>query len=281
VDDHALLEAARGGDRAALEAFIERHQSRVLRFGLKMCRDSEDARDVAQETLLAAARGIARFREASSPSTWLYTIARSFCIKKRRRSKFAPAALVPLEGEDHEAALEVPDPGRGPEQALDDRRLAAALDAVISALDPKYREILLLRDVEGLAASEVAEVTGLGVEAVKSRLHRARVQVRERLAPLLGRVPAQGSGCPDILRLFSRHLEDEIDPATCAEMERHLASCPRCAAACDSLKRVLSVCRTSPAPAVPEALQDSVRAGIRAFLARSHSLPRGRSRSSS
>jgi RNA polymerase sigma-70 factor (ECF subfamily) len=280
VDDHALLEAARSGDRAALEAFIERHQSRVLRFGLKMCRDAEDARDVAQETLLAAARSVARFREASSPSTWLYTIARSFCIKKRRRSKFAPAAVVPLDGEGREAALDVPDPRRDPEQELDDRRIAAALDAAIGGLDPKYREILVLRDVEGLTAAEVAEVTGLGVEAVKSRLHRARVQVRERLAPLLGRIPAPASTCPDVLGLFSRHLEDEIDPGTCAEMERHLAACPRCEAACDSLKRVLSLCRRSAVPDVPSDLQESVRAGIRALLADTPSSRSGTSTSS-
>jgi RNA polymerase sigma-70 factor, ECF subfamily len=266
VDDHTLLAAARGGDRAALEAFIEQQQGRVLRFGLKMCHDPEDARDVAQDTLLAAARGIAHFREASSPSTWLYTIARSFCIKKRRRSKFAPASLVSLDGEGRKAAVGVRDLRRNPEQELDDRRLAAALDAAISALDPKYREILILRDVEGLAATEVAEATGLRVEAVKSRLHRARLRVRDRLAPLLGRVPAPVPPCPDILDLFSRHLEDELDPATCADMERHLAACPRCAAACDSLRRVLSVCRSSPVPEVPPDLQESVRAGIRAFL---------------
>jgi RNA polymerase sigma-70 factor (ECF subfamily) len=268
VDDHALLEAARGGDRAALETFIERHQARVLHFGLKMCRDSEDARDVAQDTLLAAARGIASFREASSPSTWLYTIARSFCIKKRRRGRFAPAAVVSLDGEGQEAAADVPDPRRGPDQDFENRRLAAALDAAISALDPKYREILILRDVEGLAAPEVAEVTGLGVEAVKSRLHRARLQVRERLAPLLGRTPAPAPTCPDILGLFSRHLEGEIDPGTCAQMEKHLAACPRCEAACDSLKRMLTLCRSSVVPEVPSDLQESVRDGIRAFLSR-------------
>jgi RNA polymerase sigma-70 factor (ECF subfamily) len=221
---------------------------------------------VAQETLLAAARGVSRFREASSPSTWLYTIARSFCIKKRRVSKFAPAAVLPLDGESRMAAESVPHPGRDPEQELRDRQLGAALDAAISGLDPKYREILVLRDVEGLTAAEVAEVTGLGVEAVKSRLHRARIRVRERLAPLLGRVPEPDGRCPDVLSLFSRHLEDEIEPATCAEMERHIAACPRCASACDSLKRMLSACRGSSAPAVPSDLQQSVRAGIRAFL---------------
>ncbi len=266
MDDGELIEAARRGDRDALEAFLEKHQDRVLRFGMRMCRDPEDARDITQETLLAAARTIGGFREASSPSTWLYTIARSFCIKKRRKSKFAPPSLVSLEGEALRAAAELPDQRPRPEEDLDRRRLARALDDAIAELDPKYREILVLRDAEGLSASDVAEVTRLSVEAVKSRLHRARLQVRQRLAPLLGRLPEAGPSCPDILHLFSQHLEGEIDADRCAEMERHIASCRRCEAACDSLKRVLSLCRESVRSEVPSDLQRSVRAGIRAFL---------------
>jgi RNA polymerase sigma-70 factor (ECF subfamily) len=268
MDDRALLDAARAGDRDALEAFVERHQSRVLRFGLKMCRNPEDAQDVAQDTLLAAARTLSGFREASSPATWLYAIARSFCIKKRRRSKFAPSAVVSLDEPDREAVERIPDGGRSPEQELEQRRLGEALDAAIAALEPKYREILLLRDVEGLAAAEVAEVTGLSVEAVKSRLHRARAQVRGRLAPLLGKAAPPGPSCPDIFGLFSRHLEGEIDAGACAEMERHLAGCPRCDATCNSLKRVLALCREAPVPEVPSGVRASVRTGIRAFLGR-------------
>jgi RNA polymerase sigma-70 factor (ECF subfamily) len=266
VDDGELLDAARGGDRAALEAFLERHQGRVLRFGLRMCRDPEDARDVAQDTLLAAARTITAFRGASSPSTWLYSIARSFCIKKRRRSKFAPASVLSLEGEAMAAAAELPDGRPRPEQQVHEARLADAVERAIARLEPKYREILVLRDAEGLSAREVAEVTKLSVEAVKSRLHRARREMRELLAPLLGRLPEGRPDCPDILRLFSRHLEGEIDAARCAEMERHLAACGRCQAACDSLRRVLALCRTGAGVEVPAGLQQSVRAGIRAFL---------------
>src|SRR5215470_15526196 len=87
--DDELLAAARAGDAAALEELLERHQAQVYRFGMKMCRDPEDAKDVLQDTLLAMARNVRDFRGASSLSTWLYTIARSFCIKKRRRSKLA------------------------------------------------------------------------------------------------------------------------------------------------------------------------------------------------
>src|SRR5512138_529959 len=114
-NDQALIEAARAGDRRALEKLLERHQSSVYRFGMKMCGESEDAKDVLQETLFAAVRTLPEFRGASSVSTWLYTIARSFCLKKRRTSKFAPERIESLEAHE-EASTQVPDDRRSPEE---------------------------------------------------------------------------------------------------------------------------------------------------------------------
>ncbi|WP_242352598.1 MULTISPECIES: sigma-70 family RNA polymerase sigma factor [unclassified Anaeromyxobacter] len=280
--DTELLERAREGDRRALEALLSRHQRSVYRFGLKMCRDEEDAKDVLQETLLAVARNVKDFRGASSVSTWLYTIARSFCIKKRRRSKFAPEQEESLEARvSGEAARQVVDPTRPPDDALAGRQIEAALEQAIAALDPMYREVLVLRDVEGLTAPEVAEVMGLSVEAVKSRLHRARVAVREAVAPLLGipgaAAPPAAAGkaapgepaaepCPDIVELFSKHLEGEISATLCADMERHLARCPSCDARCQSLQRTLALCKAAPHPEVPAAVQASVRSALEEFL---------------
>ena len=269
TEEDALVEAAQGGDGEALDALLRQYQPRVLRFGMKMCRDHEAAQDVLQETLLAAARTLHGFRGSSSLSTWLYTIARSFCIKSRRRSVFAPV-VVSLE-RDASDARGAADPAPDPERALAARELGAALEAGIASLEPEYREVLLLRDVEGLSAAEVAEVTGKSVAAVKSRLHRARLTVRERIAPLLApanRPSSSGSGvCPDVVRLLSRHLEGQIDAGTCADMERHVAACSRCHAACDSLRQTLRLCGTTPSPEVPEALQESIRQGIRDVLA--------------
>ncbi len=279
ASDQGLLDAARGGDRSALEQLLERHQRRVYRFGLKMCRDPEDAKDVLQDTLLAAARTMRDFRGASSVSTWLYTIARSFCVKKRRRSKFAPEIEESLESESEGEARQVADPGRAPDESLAAKQIEAALEQAIGSLQPIYREVLLLRDVEGLTAPEVAEVLGLSVEAVKSRLHRARVAVRESVAPLLGipeapepahaeKAGAGRAACPDTLQLLSKHLEGEISSDVCAEMERHLASCPRCTGRCESLRRTLTLCKSAPLPEVPAPVQATVRTALRQFLSR-------------
>jgi RNA polymerase sigma-70 factor (ECF subfamily) len=271
--DAELIAAARAGEAPALEALLERHQPRIYRFSMKMCRRPEDAQDVLQDTLLAMARSLRDFRGAASVSTWLYTIARSFCIKKRRRSKFAPSAELSLENEAEGSAAAVPDPGRAPDEAAAGREIGALLQRAIASLDSHQREVLVLRDVEGLPAAEVAEVLGLGVEAVKSRLHRARAALRERLAPALGvLLPKRGAayvGCPDVVELFSRHLEGQLSASACTEMESHLKRCGWCFANCEALKRTLGACKAVAvsAPVVPADLQDQIRAGIRALLA--------------
>jgi RNA polymerase sigma-70 factor (ECF subfamily) len=261
-----LVESAKSGDRSALERLLVRYQPHIYRFGMKMCGDPEDAKDVLQETMLAVARNVRDFRGGSSMTTWLYSIARSFCIKKRRRSKFAPeheASLNSVDGQREARAI--PDKARGPDEELAGRQIEAALASAIAELAPMYREVLVLRDIEGLTAPEVAEILGVSVEAVKSRLHRARVSVRYHVAPLLG-FGEPSPNCPDVLTLLSKHMEGEISADVCAEMERHLVSCPGCRGACDSLKNTLALCRATPEPKVPGPVQESVRKAVERFL---------------
>lgn len=246
---------------------LEEYAPTIHRFALRMCRDAEDARDVVQETMLAAARGLGEFRGDASLSTWLFTIARSFCIKTRRLRTGQPDRLLSLESEDVEPMRSG---AAAPDEAAGDRELGRALEAAIDALEPMYREVLLLRDVEGLTAPEVASVLGIGVDAVKSRLHRARMAVRERIAPLLRVESSPAPGCPDVVPILSRYLEGEIGRSDCAEMERHVAGCPRCRAQCDSLRRTLVLCRASATGAqpVPADVQEQVRQALREVGAR-------------
>jgi RNA polymerase sigma-70 factor (ECF subfamily) len=270
VTDEELLERARSGDARALEVLLDRHQASIYRFGVRMCRDPEDAKDVLQETLLAMARGVRDFRGASSLSTWLYTIARSFCIKKRRKNQGTPPGAGAADVDAGDAAARLEEPASSPEEAAASKQLEHALEQAIRGLEPGYREVLLLRDAEGLTAPEVAEVTGLSVQAVKSRLHRARRAVRAHVAPLLG-IPSapdvDRGACPDVLTLVSQHLEGEISSDVCAEMEKHVAGCARCQAACESLRQTLALCRASSARAVPLVVQADVKQALRHLLA--------------
>src|SRR5690606_32150628 len=122
------------------------HQDRIYRFGMRLCADAGDAEDVTQETLLAMAQSLPSFERRSSLSTWLYTIARSFCIKKRRKSKFAPTELRSLELATHPEATLADDAlaaqgGAAPDAALARRELGAALERAIQALDIEHREV--------------------------------------------------------------------------------------------------------------------------------------------
>ncbi|MGD0677597.1 MAG: sigma-70 family RNA polymerase sigma factor [Polyangiaceae bacterium] len=261
--DDALLAALHGGDDQAVAKLLERYAPTVYRFGVKMCRDPEDAKDVMQDTLLAAARGLREFRGGATLSTWLFTIARSFCIKKRRQRVGTPGETEPLEsGGSHK----IPATDRTPDQVAEDREIGAVLDAAIHDLEPMYREVLVLRDVEGLSAPEVATVLGIGVDAVKSRLHRARLSVRDRIAPLVAAPaePSATSACPDVVPILSRYLEGEIGPDQCAEMDRHVSQCARCRARCDSLRSTLALCRRSGRTGtVPPNVQEAVRTALR------------------
>src|SRR5688572_10054413 len=142
--DDELLAAARQGNTAALETLLVRYQPHLYRFGLRMCGNVEDAGDVAQDSLISMARSLRDFRGDSSVSSWLYTIARRFCIKKRRRSKFAPAGEESLDAPGADVGRHLADPGPDPEQTATNRELATALTHAIDALEPSRREVLVL-----------------------------------------------------------------------------------------------------------------------------------------
>lgn len=266
MSEDELLDAFRRGEPAAIAAVLEKYEPAVYRFGLRMCRDPEDAKDVLQDTLLAAARGARGYRGGAALSTWLYTIARRLCGKRRRKAGRPSADDVSIDADEAHA---IASGSRPPDEAAADREIASALDAAIDGLETGQREVLLLRDVEGLEASEVADVLGISVDAVKSRLHRARVAVRAAVAPLLGAGdPTRSPTCPDVVDVLSRHLEGDIAAADCAAMERHVLGCEACRARCDGLRRTLSMCRASAVEGeVPPPVQREVRAALRRLLA--------------
>jgi RNA polymerase sigma-70 factor, ECF subfamily len=270
--DEELVAAARAGSADAIEALLEKYQQRIFGFGLRMCGDAEDAKEVLQETLLAAARNVKDFRGGSSLSTWLYTIARSFCIKRRRRARYAPTEEVSLDA----LGAALPAAGPAPDEIASQREVRRALAAVIESLDPDSREVLVLRDIEGLTAPEVAEITETSVDAVKSRLHRARASVRELLEARLGAEQLRRRpDCPDVLTAFSQKLEGDLVPTLCADLERHVDACAACRGACESLKRALAACAHLPTRSVPEDVKRSVRQAVREALSatRTPSLP--------
>lgn len=179
-----ILAAAQRGDREAIGRWLRRHEGLLRRFARRLCRDDEAAKDVLQESMLAAARSLPQFRGDSPPSSWLFAIARSFHAKQRRRRVGEPAACEPLD-ELRPELQALADAAPTPDVVVEGRQLDCAITAAIDELDEVQRRVVILRDVEGLTAAEVGAELGISAEAVKARLHRARVALRGRLTPML------------------------------------------------------------------------------------------------
>jgi RNA polymerase sigma-70 factor (ECF subfamily) len=262
-DDAELVEKARHGDEAALALLVETYAPKVLRFGRKLCGDATDAEDVMQQTLLSVVSHIGEFRGDSHFASWLFSIARSHCIKQRTRGA-ASRATEPLE---RAADLEATVPRQAPDEAFSHEQLQKALDGAIQALEPAQREVLLLRDVEGLTAPEVAQALGESVDAVKSRLHRARKALRDQLTPWFEQ-SSQSAACPDVVELLSRYQEGDITSEACQSMQAHVDECPQCAKRCHTLRSVLAACNATPVPALSPELKLAIREQVRRSLKR-------------
>jgi RNA polymerase sigma-70 factor (ECF subfamily) len=256
-----LVARARQGDREALEAVLATIAPAVHRFGLRMCRNVHDADDVLQDTLINIANHLGEFEGRSSLSSWVFALTRSACTRKRRGLKNRPPV-------SDESAAETPDHAPSPEARAADQELASALSSALDGLSDDHREVILLRDIEGLSAPEAASALGISVDALKSRLHRAREALRGALRPLLepASVPPPSS-CPDVALLWSKKLEGDLSQGDCSAMERHLATCPACGAACDALKRALLACQRVRTEEVPPEIQARVKAAVRAWAA--------------
>jgi RNA polymerase sigma-70 factor (ECF subfamily) len=187
----AAIEAARSGDHDAFARLMDGYGDRLLAFARRMCGQREDAEDVFQESFLTEFRRLGEFRGEGSFRNWLYKIASSHCLKKRRLRSGEPRHHLVVEELTPEALRPIihgPGLAARPEiplEAVLRNELSTRMNEAIDRLPPEYRLVLLLRDVELFSTTETAGLTGLSEAAVKSRLHRARLAVREALQPYL------------------------------------------------------------------------------------------------
>ena len=183
--DSELIEAIQGGRNDLFVELVQRYERLLYNFSMKMCGKAQDAEDVVQETFLNVFRYLKGFRHESKFRNWLYRIATSACIKKRRKSKFAPDRelsldeFLPPEGATLEQ--ETPSWATLPLKQLLNDELGRKLEAAILELPKKYRLVLVLRDIEGLSTEESAQILNLTSTNVKVRLHRARLFLRDQL----------------------------------------------------------------------------------------------------
>jgi RNA polymerase sigma-70 factor, ECF subfamily len=252
ADIENALSALKSGDVDKGLRLLERT---VMSFGMKVCGHREDAEDTAQEVLLKLLPYVSKFDSPQAFSVWLYTVARNRCIMSRRKSKFAPKehlaldALMPTGKEL--AALGTPSRS-SPENVVLRNENAEHIRAALNGIPPQYRLILVLHDMEGLATSEVARITGLREGTVRVRLHRARLALRRELSKREHRqrrtssiAPARTKPpqCRQIFAALSEYLDETLDPGMCKELEKHLAGCTPCEAFLSDLEQTVERCR--------------------------------------
>jgi len=191
-DELALVQAARTGDVSAFEQLVRRYDRKIFRLAHHITQHREDAEDVLQESFLKAYQNLAGFQGNSKFYTWLVRIAVNESLMKlrKRRSDRTVSLDEEVETEDGSMPREVPDWGPSPEQLYGREELNGILVRTIGGLPASFRTVFVLRDVEGLSTEETAEALALSVPAVKSRLLRARLQLRDRLSRFFQRQSA-------------------------------------------------------------------------------------------
>ena len=183
--DTELIEAINAGQSDRFPELLKRYEQKLYNFGLRMCGDVRDAEDLVQDTFLNVFKYLKDFRFETKFKNWLYRVASSSCIKKRRRSKFAPQHEISLDDfiptEAEHVAQQAPDWAQMPLDQLLNEELAAQLKEAIMSLPDKYRLVVVLRDLEGFSTAETAQILNLQPSNVKVRLHRARLFLRDKL----------------------------------------------------------------------------------------------------
>jgi RNA polymerase sigma-70 factor (ECF subfamily) len=179
--DADLLRRAGAGDRHAFERLLTRHGDALFRFATRTCGSDREAEDAVQDGLLSAWKGAGTYRGESSARTWLFQVVIHACRRRHRRRAGEPERHAEVEEAEALSSGE-----RAADDRLADRQVGAAMEQALAALGEEAREVLVLRDVEGLSGEEAASALGLSLAAMKSRLHRARLELKERVEAILG-----------------------------------------------------------------------------------------------
>jgi RNA polymerase sigma-70 factor (ECF subfamily) len=183
-----LAKALLAGEPDAFDRFVEHFRSKIFHYSWLMCGHREDAEEVAQETLLKVFESFSQLQEPEKVRPWIFRVAKNACLMKRRKSVFAPERELSLEeflpvsyGEGGHRHIEIADWSRLPDDELLRSELRATLDSAIRELPESYRPVVMLRDIEELSTEETAQVLDLSVDVVRTRLHRGRLAIRQKL----------------------------------------------------------------------------------------------------
>ena len=180
--DESLVLKAQDGDTGAFDELVRRYTSIVYRILYKILRHEEDTQDALQDTFVSAYRALPRFRQDARFSTWIYRIATNAALMKARARRTNLVSLDhPTEDPEAQTAWDLPDWSATPDEEIMTGETRSIMEEAIQALPPEQRAAFVLHDIQDLSSAETAQAMGITVSAVNSRLHRARVFLRDRI----------------------------------------------------------------------------------------------------
>ena len=251
----------------AIPRLLDAHGDDIYRLGLRLCNESEFAEDLVQETFLRAYRNWGQFDGRSKSLTWLYSIASRACQRLERRRAGQPRRIEPLSrllDSGREWELDVPAPSESPLDYTIRREEVERLHQVISTLPAPFRLPLILKELEGLTITEVAEILGLREATVKTRLHRARLTLRQELLKGVPLPQVDGdhtrNQCIDLIAAKLEAMAHGV--AFPIENER---ICSSCNSTLTALDRTKDLCAAIPTKPLPPELRGNVLDVLREF----------------
>ena len=180
MQEERILQKALSGDSAAFEALIAPYENRIYQVCLRMMGKPEDALDMAQESLLRIYKSLKTFKHQAKLSTWIYRLTTNACLDElRRRKRMLPLGLHEDAGNVIDMAAGTP----GPHEDYLRHEQTQAIRVALAQLSEDHRAIIILRDIQGLSYEEVSQVLSLNINTVRSRIFRARRELREKLNP--------------------------------------------------------------------------------------------------
>jgi RNA polymerase sigma-70 factor, ECF subfamily len=288
VMEQELIRRVREGDKEAFYGLVRPYERAVLFAARSVLNNDADAEEAAQEAVLKAFMHIENFRGESKFSTWLVQIAINEArmkLRKEHRELYESLDEPTVDEQGDYWPKDFADWREIPIEALQRKELREALSKALASLEPKYRQVLVLRDIQHFSVAETAEALGLSGEVVRTRLHRARLRMRDALAPGFGSEWIRGPGrekvrpsevvrvgaamtvieisCVEVWREISNFLEQSVDRELRARMEAHFAVCSNCKAVLDGTKNVVKLIGDEQAFDVPAGFSEHLFSKLR------------------
>lgn len=180
VDENKLANKAVKGDNSAFEALMEKHMGIIYNIALRMTANQDDAEDMTQEIMIKIFRSLGSFKGNSKFSTWIYRVAVNTCLDelKKKKNKKHLSLDAEISGDDGENQIEIKDDSPSPEKLAEQNELRDMVAAAVKLLSDEHRAVIVLRDIRGMSYSEIAGILGCSDGTVKSRISRARAQLK-------------------------------------------------------------------------------------------------------